>query len=825
MCKQCLILGALINVGSSDGDVYPCETLAQFDMCYNLTDADLIDEDAFIYLNDTLDHFRRNGIDLVPINVTSDGSCLPHAISRALVGVEIFYDCLRASLVKELSENKAWYKTQHPEGQLLDDESWEEAWNAIVEAAAPTHAARVGVSKFLSGIHVLGMANLLNRPILVLDTYSKLQEHRGGNIDGCGMYLPSRRSREDLLAANNRCLSPIVIGWKSASHDHFVAIVPNTSAEIPSAESSSLWEDVIARMTAKMFNSSYFESLLTLVTANTPTSRDAACHTITTSLKNLKSFVDNPSSNEKYCRLRLENKFIKHDIVSVGGALDLMLAMGFKEILDADDSGIMKRYLEFPTNVATAQLVISACDHDFIIDILSNFTANGSLHGIPYGRSEIKSISLMQELFGQTPVLSDDWAQAVSVYGNGAKAATSCPGSAWCFGTGARGGPLVSSIIERGSKNFNLLERGKFGVWTTNMAVALSDPDVANVVECPVCCSYVQWPHITSVDLLELVPPENMKKCGICLSFGRITWLSVRDTTYLRVLDMVKNAYSNTARLWKCRNASCQVANFHIHERCRLCRSEKPLEKSESMEIDAVDNSATVKRKEISSGCNEMKGQEMSEYRGENVDGDPPTVKRARSVEWICLHCRCDNSMELSKCRVCFAVRDSRPAWFSTLDASEQVVITQGGRGDTTGGGNESTFDTMELVTVDENVTMPPPVTRRVVSAVVHSTYKSIDLPFPTDTENTANEFSLDMSCTAMAVSTNDINNIDIPSISCRGVSAPVTLEEITKARQDLSNLAIGIEKTWFECFTSLIEEVREENDSASTLKLTIKLN
>lgn len=34
----------------------------------------------------------------MPITVTSDGSCLPHAVSRALVGVEIFYDCLRACL-------------------------------------------------------------------------------------------------------------------------------------------------------------------------------------------------------------------------------------------------------------------------------------------------------------------------------------------------------------------------------------------------------------------------------------------------------------------------------------------------------------------------------------------------------------------------------------------------------------------------------------------------------------------------------------------------------------------------------------------------------
>jgi hypothetical protein len=54
-------VGALINAGSTDGDVYPCETLAQFDMTWTPTreHAYLVDEDAKKYLGETLENFRN----------------------------------------------------------------------------------------------------------------------------------------------------------------------------------------------------------------------------------------------------------------------------------------------------------------------------------------------------------------------------------------------------------------------------------------------------------------------------------------------------------------------------------------------------------------------------------------------------------------------------------------------------------------------------------------------------------------------------------------------------------------------------------------------
>ena len=59
LCLVCVSVGALINVGSSSDDVYPCESLAQFDMSWTEHDIDLVDNDAAEYLKDTLSNFRR----------------------------------------------------------------------------------------------------------------------------------------------------------------------------------------------------------------------------------------------------------------------------------------------------------------------------------------------------------------------------------------------------------------------------------------------------------------------------------------------------------------------------------------------------------------------------------------------------------------------------------------------------------------------------------------------------------------------------------------------------------------------------------------------
>ena len=47
---------------------------------------------------------------LVPIHADADGHCLVHAVSRALVGRELFWHPLRTHLKRHIYENKHKYK-------------------------------------------------------------------------------------------------------------------------------------------------------------------------------------------------------------------------------------------------------------------------------------------------------------------------------------------------------------------------------------------------------------------------------------------------------------------------------------------------------------------------------------------------------------------------------------------------------------------------------------------------------------------------------------------------------------------------------------------
>jgi hypothetical protein len=126
------------------------------------------------------------GIHLIPMIVDSDGSCLPHAISRGTVGMEIFYDCFRASMAAELRTHRAWYRANIPFLSLLDDEGFEEQYRTLIESATPTRGQFVSKEKYLEGVHIVAMANALMRPILLLDTPEKMRHIDASNVDGCG---------------------------------------------------------------------------------------------------------------------------------------------------------------------------------------------------------------------------------------------------------------------------------------------------------------------------------------------------------------------------------------------------------------------------------------------------------------------------------------------------------------------------------------------------------------------------------------------------------------------------------------------------------------
>ena len=76
-------------------------------------------------------------------------------------------------------------------------------------------------------MHLLAFANLLMRPILLLD---------GGGTAGAagdrlrnepqrGLYLPLRHDRQTVMRASAG--QPLVVAWSSAAHNHYVTIVPH----------------------------------------------------------------------------------------------------------------------------------------------------------------------------------------------------------------------------------------------------------------------------------------------------------------------------------------------------------------------------------------------------------------------------------------------------------------------------------------------------------------------------------------------------------------------------------------------------------------------
>lgn len=123
------------------------------------------------YLAETLqeiDSFNDNQKVLVPIHADGDGHCLVHAISRALVGRELFWHALRANLKNHMVENLDKYK------ELFKDFVDKDEWEAIIDECDPYYVPPEGEALGLRNIHIFGLANVLHRPIVLLDSKSGL---------------------------------------------------------------------------------------------------------------------------------------------------------------------------------------------------------------------------------------------------------------------------------------------------------------------------------------------------------------------------------------------------------------------------------------------------------------------------------------------------------------------------------------------------------------------------------------------------------------------------------------------------------------------------
>ena len=108
----------------------------------------------------------------------SDGSCLLHAISIAACGSELFYSALRRAVHTELRGNVAFYRDRSIESGFYTAEEWDQD---LADAAAPV--SLVASARWLSGMHIFATANVLRRPILLVD-------QRG--VNGTLLFLPLR---------------------------------------------------------------------------------------------------------------------------------------------------------------------------------------------------------------------------------------------------------------------------------------------------------------------------------------------------------------------------------------------------------------------------------------------------------------------------------------------------------------------------------------------------------------------------------------------------------------------------------------------------------
>ena len=137
-----------------------------------------------LYLKDTLEQLRGVNGDqdcLVPLHADGDGHCLVHAISRCLVGRELFWHALRSNLHSHLSTNLQRYQ------ELFKEFYSTEELEGFIAEAGPDWTPPDGQTLGLCNIHVYGLANVLRRPVILLDSLMGMQS----SGDYSGIFLPT----------------------------------------------------------------------------------------------------------------------------------------------------------------------------------------------------------------------------------------------------------------------------------------------------------------------------------------------------------------------------------------------------------------------------------------------------------------------------------------------------------------------------------------------------------------------------------------------------------------------------------------------------------
>ncbi|XP_068093561.1 deubiquitinating protein VCPIP1 [Hyperolius riggenbachi] len=215
----------------NQGEVFDCSLLGDRAFLIEPEHVDTIGygkdrSGSLLYLHDTLEDIKKannHHESLIPVHVDGDGHCLVHAVSRALVGRELFWHALRENLKKHLKENLDRYKALFHD--FIDAAEWED----IINECDPLFVPPEGVPLGLRNIHIFGLANVLHRPIILLDSLSGMRSPG----DYSATFLPGLIPVENCKGKDGQLNKPICIAWSSSGRNHYIPLVGIKGGSLP----------------------------------------------------------------------------------------------------------------------------------------------------------------------------------------------------------------------------------------------------------------------------------------------------------------------------------------------------------------------------------------------------------------------------------------------------------------------------------------------------------------------------------------------------------------------------------------------------------------
>ncbi|XP_033011223.1 deubiquitinating protein VCIP135 [Lacerta agilis] len=215
----------------NQGDIFDCALLGDRAFLIEPEHVDTVGygkdrSGSLLYLHDTLEDIKKANNSqecLIPVHVDGDGHCLVHAISRALVGRELFWHALRENLKKHFRENLSRYKALFHD--FIDAAEWED----IINECDPLFVPPEGVPMGLRNIHIFGLANVLHRPIILLDSLSGMRS----SGDYSATFLPGLIPEEKCMGKDGMLNKPLCIAWSSSGRNHYIPLVGIKGAALP----------------------------------------------------------------------------------------------------------------------------------------------------------------------------------------------------------------------------------------------------------------------------------------------------------------------------------------------------------------------------------------------------------------------------------------------------------------------------------------------------------------------------------------------------------------------------------------------------------------